>query len=160
MRVAWIALVIAKYERIEETGHILKLALVHDISEIRTWDTNYISRQYTVRNEEKAIQDSLDNTVLIEEFFSIWKEVEEKKTVFAQIVKDADNLDVDLEIVEKMYEWYTLPSMWKKHRLDNVWEKLFTETAKKMQCEIYELNPHDWHFLSDQNRFRGGDMKI
>jgi hypothetical protein len=86
--------------------------------------------------------------------------MEERETRESRVVKDADSLDVDLEIVEKMYEGFEIGKMLKAHRIENVRQKLFTETAKQIQREIYESNPHDWHFLSEKNRFRGGDMRI
>ena len=58
-RVAWIALVIAKHEKVDNTDKILKMALVHDIAESRTGDVDYLSRQYVERNEELGIKDIL-----------------------------------------------------------------------------------------------------
>ena len=137
----------------------MKLALVHDISEIRTGDTNYISRQYTTRNEEKAIMDILEGTTLEHEFLDLWKEMEAKDTPASQIVKDADTLDVDLEIVENIYMGKHISQMLKAHRIENVQAKIYTKTAREMQKQIYTSNPHDWHFLSKNNRFNGGDMQ-
>ena len=45
--------------------------------------------------------------------------------------------------------------MWKENRLVNTNKKLNTQTAKKLQQEIYECNPHNWHFLSKNNRYKG-----
>jgi putative hydrolase of HD superfamily len=59
-RVAWIALILAKHENVENTGHILELALIHDIGEIRTGDVNYLSRQYTSSDEEQAVHDTFE----------------------------------------------------------------------------------------------------
>jgi hypothetical protein len=44
--------------------------------------------------------------------------------------------------------------MWKDNRLKVVNTKLFTDTAKLMQKEIYDSNPHHWHILSKNNRFQ------
>ena len=51
-RMAWIALVIAKHEKVKDTGKILKMVLVHDITESRTGDPHYVSRQYVKIDEE------------------------------------------------------------------------------------------------------------
>ena len=159
LRVVWIAMIIAKHEKVDNIGHILKLALVHDISEIRCVDVHYISRQYVVRHEDKAINDTFENTVIWNEFIKLWKEVEEKSTIEAKIVKDADNLDVDMEIVEKIYEGFKIWDMWKENRLKVVNTKLFTKTAKEMQKEIYDSNPHNWHIQNKNNRFNLWDWK-
>lgn len=50
-RVVWIALLLARYEGIEDTGKVAKMALVHDISEVRAGDAHYFSRMYMDRNE-------------------------------------------------------------------------------------------------------------
>jgi hypothetical protein len=65
-------------------------------------------------------------------------------------MKDADTLDPDLEIMEKMYEWFKISEIRKEDRLTNINAKLFTETAKKLQREIYECNPHEWHLLAKE----------
>ena len=54
-RVMWLSLIIAKYENVKTTEKILKMALVHDLSESRTGDVHYVSRLYTSRNEELAV---------------------------------------------------------------------------------------------------------
>jgi putative hydrolase of HD superfamily len=71
------------------------------MSESRSGDLHYVSRQYSSRDESKAIQDTLGQTILEKELIELWEEYEEKKTKEAQIVKDADNLDVDLELKEQ-----------------------------------------------------------
>jgi putative hydrolase of HD superfamily len=50
-RVMWLALTIAKYEKAKNTERILKMAMVHDITESRTGDTDYIARQYVRRTK-------------------------------------------------------------------------------------------------------------
>src|ERR1043165_7644842 len=61
-RVFWIAMVIAARENdgTLDTGKIAKLSLMHDITESRICEVDYISRQYVERKEELAINDILD----------------------------------------------------------------------------------------------------
>jgi putative hydrolase of HD superfamily len=155
-RVVWTALIIAKYEGVTTTEKILKMALVHDVSESRTGDVHYLSREYTKRDEELAIKDVLKDTVLEEEFVALWVECEEKKTIEAQIVKDADNLDVDLELHEQPYSDPRLIDGMQRIRKEAVYPKLYTKTAKRLWKQIQTANPHDWH-LKGRNRFNNGD---
>ena len=69
--VIWLALLLAKYEKNKNPEKILKMALVHDLGESRTGDAHYVSKNYTTRNEKKAIQDIFKDTVL-QEMIDLW----------------------------------------------------------------------------------------
>jgi putative hydrolase of HD superfamily len=158
-RVAMIALVIAKREQATNLEKILLMALIHDIPESRTGDVDYISRQYTERNEEKGIEDMLEGTSL-PDLVELWKEYERKDCLEAKIVKDADNLDVDFELQEQKASGYgTLFESKANMRARVAATKLYTATAKQMWKELQGSNPHDWHHNSSGNRFNSGDWK-
>jgi len=156
-RVIWISMILAKYEGIKNLEKVIKMALIHDIPESRTGDVHYISRQYTKRNEDLAVTDILTGTAL-EEFIQIWKEYENRQSIEAKIVKDADNLDVDLELQEQEAKGVTLKSAFKVHRKAAISKSLYTASARKLWKEIQTSNPHDWH-LNARNRFNDGDWK-
>jgi hypothetical protein len=46
VRVAWIALLLARYEGVGDPGVIVQMALVHDIAETRTSDFSYVQWLY------------------------------------------------------------------------------------------------------------------
>ncbi len=156
-RVAWLSMLICKMENAGDHEKILKIALIHDIAESRTGDVHYISRQYTKRNEELAIDDMLEKTVF-EDFKNVWNEYEKRESIEARIVKDADNLSVDMELVEQAYKGNKLKEMFAEHRKKVSENGLFTESAKKLWAEMQTANPHDWH-LNGRNRFKDGDWK-
>lgn len=158
-RVAWIALALAKYEKVDNEAKILKMALAHDLPESRCGDVDYLSRQYAERKEAKAIEDILKETIYSEEMISLWNEYEKRESVEAKIVKDADNLDVELELQEMKEQGSSLKNIWKEDRNKSVYPKLYTESAKKLWKEIESHNPHSWH-LNSTNRFNFGDWKI
>ena len=155
-RVVWIAMIIAKNEGVKDVGKVAKMALVHDLPESRTGDVHYISRIYTKRREDEAIKDILANTSL-QEFVHIWEEYEQRKSIESKIVKDADNLDVDLELREQESKGVTLKEAFKEHRTA-LTKTLYTKTAKKIWKAIQKSSPHDWH-LNAKNRFTAGDWK-
>lgn len=158
-RVFWIALVIAAQEGDVDTGKIGKMVMVHDIAESRTGDVDYIARQYVERNELLGIQDMLDGTSLKDEFFDLWQEYETRKSLEAKIVKDADTLDVDMELSEQAAQGNKVFRDAKTDlRKRDVRPLLFTEAAKMMFDEIIVANPHDWH-LKGRNRHNAGDWK-
>lgn len=157
-RVMWLALMIARHEGVKDTEKVLKMALVHDIPESRAGDVHYVSRLYTERNEALGIADMLDDTI-VKDMEQVWQEYEKRQCIEAKVVKDADNLDVDLELKEQE----AMGSMGIKDSLrgnrERVFEAmLFTKTAKEIWQAIQKADPHDWHRLG-RNRLNTGDWK-
>lgn len=157
-RLAWTSLLLSKLEGQGDSGKIVKMALVHDIAESRTGDAHYISRLYTKRNEHKAIRDVFKNTSLQKEMVVLWAEYEKRKSMEAKIVKDADTLDVDLELHEQAANGNTLEKHWHKLRARDNYPKLYTNSAKQLWKQIKTSNVHDWH-LHAPNRHSKGDWK-
>jgi putative hydrolases of HD superfamily len=157
-RVAWIAWLLSEYENVSDKGKILKMALVHDITESRTGDVDYLSRQYAERNESKAINNIAKDTAFEKELVTLWNEYENKKTLEAKIVKDADNLDVELELMEQKERGHAIGTIWTTQRKKLVYPKLYTASAKKLWNKIHKSKINDWHLNAD-NRFNNGDWK-
>lgn len=157
LRVVWIAMIIAKYEELKNIEKIVSLAILHDVPESRTGDVDYLQRQYVKRDEDLGIKDIFADTIFEIEFNSLWKEYEKRDSIESKIVKDADNLDVELEIKEQEVRGNKIGNGWKKHRL-TIYRKLYTKTAKMIWKEIQTSNPHDWHYKG-RNRFNAGDLK-
>jgi putative hydrolase of HD superfamily len=156
MRVIWLALLIAKYEKPVNEEKILKMALVHDMPESRTGDVDYLSRQYVERKEEKAVSNIFGETIFEKEMPELWHEYEKRASLEAKIVKDADNLDVELELMEQISQGHSMGSIWQTWRQKKVYPRLYTAFAKKFWQEIRQAEPHDWHLKAD-NRFNEGD---
>jgi len=156
--VTWTALIIAAQEQRGDHEKILKMALLHDIGESRTGDVDYITRQYTTRDDDRAMSDILKSTSLEEEFSVLWKEYEERTSIESQIVKDADTLDVEIDLREARARGQEIGTFWDKERRERVYPTLFTASARKMWAEIHRQSPHDWH-LNAPNRFTDGDWK-
>ena len=153
LRVMWTAALIAKQEK-ADVGKVIKIALVHDAGESRTGDGHYISRLYTKRDEEGAVNEIFKDTTLAAEFVQLWKEYEKRESLEAKIVKDADNLDVDFELQEQASRGVKLKEVW--DRKGSAYPMLYTETAKRIFEMIYSSNPDDWHTRA-KNRFTEGD---
>lgn len=158
LRVIWISLILAKYEGVTDTAKIMKMALVHDLSESRSVDSHYVSRQYVDRHEHEAISDTLEGTAVRDEFLAIWEEYERRDCLEAKIVKDADSIDVDLELKEQEFRGLKLGADTLEGRRFVASAKLFTESGKKFWEMIQTSNPNDWH-LQGKNRFTTGDWR-
>ena len=157
-RVMWLALLIASREGKGDINKIMKMALVHDIAESRTGDVDYMARQYVDRQERLALEHMLDGTPFKKEFMALFDEYEARESIEAKIVKDADNLDVDMDLREQGTNGAELEKMWTVSK-NFAGRKLYTKTAKELHKKIKLANPHDWHIKSPYNRSNGGDWK-
>jgi putative hydrolase of HD superfamily len=158
-RVTWIAVIIAKHEGVKDLEKVMKMAIAHDIAESRTGDVDYLSRQYVTRDEASGLSDMVEGTALEKEIKEFIHEYEERTSIEAKIVKDADNLDVDFELYEQATHGHDMLSRWQGMRKQVHADKLFTKTAKKMAAALEKSDPHSWHVNSPRNRINGGDWK-
>ena len=92
------------------------------------------------------------------EFLKLWDEYEERKTTEAKIVKDADNLDVDFEIMEQRSNGHGVGHAFDENRVFVAKNRFFTKTAKKIWEELMKTDPHEWHKTA-RNRLNAGDWK-
>lgn len=150
VRVAFLALIIARREGVKDEEKILKMALAHDLAESRTGDGNYTNKVYVTEHEEQAILDIFANTLLGDFPASVLREYKERKSPEARIVKDADNLDVDLELKELEERGHQMPKKWRTFRRFVRDKKLYTKSAKKLWDEIQKADVSRWHLTSNK----------
>src|SRR4030042_1570302 len=84
-RVIWIAMILAKYEKAKNIERIALMALIHDVSESRTGDVNYLYRCYTERKETEAFEDIFHETSIFSDIKKAWKEYEERESIESKI---------------------------------------------------------------------------
>ena len=87
----------------------------------------------------------------------LWHEYEARETIEAKIVKDADWLDVDLEIREQLARGVGQIKTWLANR-KLIYKRLHTKSGKKLWQQIHKSNPLDW-FKNARSRFNSGDMR-
>ena len=149
-RVLWFALLLARMEGVKSEEKIMKMALVHDVAESRTGDANYTQALYTERDEDQGARDMFEGTSLTDFYKDILTEYEKRESAEAKIVKDADNLDVDIESRELDERGSKLPKKWMGFREQVRNEKLYTESAKKLWDMIHSADPSDWHLKNNK----------
>jgi putative hydrolase of HD superfamily len=164
--VCWIAQVIAARELAAghlgandvDMGKMVRMALVHDLPESRTGDVHYISRQYTQRNETLAQEDIFAHTSIGDDMCELLEEYEQRRSWEAKIVKDADNLDCDIELKELAAMGSTLDTSLAATRRHVYETQFFTESARELWLETQTADPHAWH-KNGRNRMKSGDWK-
>lgn len=154
LRVSWIAMILARMEGVHNDEKIIKMALVHDIAETRVSDLSYVQKAYATADEQAAADDLFRGTSLEDLNSEILHEYKERKSIESQIVKDADNLDLDLEMRELEERGSQLPKKWYNMRKSLRDEKLYTESAKKLWDMIQKVDIDEWHISYNKfNKF-------
>ena len=148
-RVVWISLILARKIGTVNEEKLIKMALAHDIAETRVSDLSYVQKVYTKANEEEAVHDMLSETSL-PDFAEMISEYEARESIEAKIVKDADNLDVDLELRELEERGSKLPEKWKSFRQIIRQEKLYTDAAKELWDALQSADVADWHITTNK----------
>lgn len=141
-RVVRIARMLAKNEEGCDVNKVIKMALIHDITESRTGDLNGFQRRYASRDEQKALTEMLANTSFSEDERALRQEAEAKETVEAKVMKDADYIDQRLEIHEKSHQGFSFTTD-RKEIFMWMYDKLFTEGARTLRKQIEGANPFD-----------------
>lgn len=150
IRVAWLALMLARREGATDEAKILKMALSHDIAETRTSDLSYVQKVYIPDSHEPdAIRDMFTGTSM-SDFIEVTHEYETRQSIEAKIVKDADNLDIDLELKELAEQGSALPAKWQHFREKIRAEKLYTNAAKEFWDAIQASDPSSWHLVMNK----------
>lgn len=149
IRMIWLALIISRMEKQGDENKIIKMALVHDVAETRVSDLSYVQKVYVKADEHKAANDMFEGTML-KDYKEIIEEYEKRDSIEAKIVKDADNLDIDLELKEIEELGSKLPEKWSTNRKLVRDDKLYTKSAKKLWDEIQTSDPSSWHMKSNK----------
>jgi len=143
IRVQYIALMLSHMEKAGDQGIILKMALLHDLAESRTGDQNFVHKKYIHPDEDAALHDIIRGTSLEEEEALVQRYLK-RTCIESQIVKDADHLDVDIEIRELASHGHELPGKWRSGRKRTRDNNFYTESAKIFWDAIQDSDPQDW----------------
>ena len=90
---AMIAYTLAYLEPKADKNKLILMALVHDIGEGRTSDHNYVHQRYGRLAEGQAVKDISESVPFGNEMLELFKEEQERLTLEAKLVKDADILE-------------------------------------------------------------------
>jgi putative hydrolase of HD superfamily len=144
-RVAWIALLLAAIEGAGDSGKIVKMALVHDLGESRTGDSNQVQALYVARDEARAVQDTLLGTAFATEMYELWEEYEARESIEALLVKDADHLDCEFELGEHSARGGHVEAALRSDRDTQVFPRLHSEAARQLWQARSRGNQQDWY---------------
>ncbi len=153
LRVIFLALLIARRENkkgnMSDEDTIIRMALVHDLAEARTADLAYVHKVYTKTDDARAARDLFASTSFTD-LEDVLAQYEKRDSIEAKIVKDADNLDVDVELKELEERGHRLPAKWVKMRKFVRDKKLYTKTAKTLWDKLQKADVTAWHMEANK----------
>ena len=141
-RTAIIGYILSFQEPEADSRKITLMCLFHDLHEARTGDHNYVNKRYVQVHEEKAVADLARNLPYGDEIVSLTNEFNKGESLEASIAKDADQLDLILELKEKK----DLGNRYAEEWLYYAEKRLINKNAKKMAQEILKTDSTEWWF--------------
>ncbi len=121
---------------------VLKMCLLHDITETRISDLNHIHQKYVDRKEHQAIKDITDSVPFGADMFAILEEYEKRASKEAILAKDADSIEWIISLKEEYDTGNTRAGKW----IQNGVKRLKTKEAKDLVKEILKTESNAWWF--------------
>lgn len=149
-RVCIIGMMLAQLEKVDVSKVVL-MCLLHDISETRSGDQNWVHKKYVKVFEDDIINSQIKPLPNSKEILNIINEYRDRKTKEAQVAKDADR--IDQRLLEREYIWMGNQEAKSWGRTNSL--SLISKSAKLLLGEICKQKPSDWWTKggwSDQRR--------
>lgn len=144
-RTTMIAYVLARLAGDADADRVVRMALFHDLAEGRTGDLNYMNQKYVTVDEQRAADDMTRGLPFGEEVRSLSAEFLAQASPEAVLVKDADNLEMLLQLKEHHDVGNRNAEEWIPFTL----RRLKTDTARDLALRILEGDSSAWWFDKD-----------
>lgn len=143
-RASVIAFILAIMAKIDNPYRVAFMATIHDVSESRISDLNYVHQKYNQRLEDKAHSDLINSLPknISSEIKNLIDEYEERQTLESRLVKDADNLEWILSLKEQLDIGNERAKEW----LKSAKERLKTDEARELIEYILSAKSDRWWF--------------
>ena len=130
--VAIIAYCIARMEGLshDDGSRCLAMGLLHDLAEARTGDLDFVSKNYTKKDDKKAVSDQFAGLAFGNDLKNLILEYEDRTSLISKCAKDADMLQ------QTYLEWVLA---WQGNKLAEKWF-----AAKKLMLQMKDSNPQKW----------------
>lgn len=141
-RTAVIGYLLSQQEPDADAYKIVLMCLFHDFHEARTGDHNYVNKKYVRVDEDRAVRDLSKDLPFGNDIISLTHEFNEGNSLEARLSRDADQLDLILELKEQL----DLGNRSAKDWLGYTLKRLQTESAKRLAQEVMNTTYTDWWF--------------
>jgi len=136
----WLAL---EMEEVDE-GRVALLLLHHDLAEARTGDLNYMNKRYCRADEGKALEHATRELppAMARRIKELTDEFNQGRTLEARLARDADQLDLLIELKEQQ----DLGNPYAKHWIHYALKRLDTEAGRELAQAVLAADWTDWWF--------------
>ena len=118
------------------------MCLFHDLHEARTGDQNYVNKRYNKVDEKKAVSHMTAGLSFGNEIAGLTDEFNLGESLEASIAKDADQLDLILELKEQK----DLGNKYADEWLFYAKKRLINDKARELADEILKTDHTEWWF--------------
>lgn len=139
-RVAMIAYSLCHFEPTADKNKVILMALVHDIGEGRVSDLNYVHQRYGRLIEKQAVQDIAMSVPFGKEIENLYLEEQERVTLEAKLVKDADQLEWIATLRAEEEKGNAKARGWAETAI----KRLKTDIAIKLAKKLMQVHPDAW----------------
>ncbi len=151
-RTAVIAFALARLSPEVDADRVLRMALLHDLPEARTGDLNYMNQKYVQADEETAAADLTRGLPFGEEMAELLAEFRAQQTPEAVLAKDADHLEMLLQLKEHLDVGNRNAEEWIPFSL----RRLKTDVARDLAQRILQRDSSAWWFDKDSEWWVSG----
>ena len=144
--------VLATMEKGADIDKTVRMCLFHDLPEARTGDHNYVNKKYVTVHEEKAILEQTKDLPFGDDIVNLTHEFNAATSLEARIAKDADQLDLILELKGHHDSGNPNAKKWLGYAL----KRLCTESGKTIGREIMSSKSDGWWFDDDEDWWVNG----
>ncbi|GAB4269043.1 MAG: HD domain-containing protein [Deferrisomatales bacterium] len=154
-RTAMIAYVLARLTPDVDVDKVVRMALFHDLPEGRTGDLNYMNQKYVQADEQRAAEDMTRGLPFGGEIVQLLSEYRDQSTREAVLVRDADNLEMLLQLKEHHDVGNRNAEEWIPFSV----RRLQTDGARDLAQRILRGDSSAWWFDRDSDWWvRGGKV--
>lgn len=154
-RTAIIAYTLSQLSGDLDAGRVVRMALFHDLPEARTGDLNYMNQKYVHVDEEKATEDLARGLPFGDEITELLAEFRAQSTPEAVAVRDADHLEMLLQLKEHLDIGSRNAEEWIPFSL----RRLQTDGARDLAQRILAGDSSAWWFDKGSDWWvRGGKV--
>jgi putative hydrolase of HD superfamily len=125
-----------------DLSKVVLMCLFHDFPEARTGDHNYVNKRYVRVDEEGALRDQVRGLPFGDRIRELVMEFTEGRSLEATLSKDADQLDLILELKEQQ----DLGNRYAVDWLSFALKRLLTDAGRRVAAEALTTDSAEWWF--------------
>ncbi|MBU0514441.1 MAG: HD domain-containing protein [Proteobacteria bacterium] len=138
-----------------DADKVVRLCLVHDLTEARTGDHNYMNKRYVTVDEDQAAKDMAEGLPMGDELLALDREFREARTIEAKLAHDADQLDLICELKRAQDLKNPYAEAWLHYAL----QRLSTDVGRQVAEAILAADHTDWWFEKKTDWWVNGGAK-